>query len=369
MKSFETGSARSLLAVVLVLVLPACNLDVATEPVAADGVLRIEAVSPTQVQGTVGESINPVPTVVVRNEKGQAVAGAKLIFIALNRSDPAHADFLTNPNAITDSRGFATPGAWKLGTLPGVHALEARLVDPHYFRSDSGRVVTFKAAAKAAAAEALSIGRFPPGPDGLPGGEMPTPFFRVIDRFGNGVGGVTVTFTVIAGGGSLAKTQVQSSLGGHASAGEWTLGPQPGPNSLVASAQNLASVTFSTRALDVGRVTWYDLAPRSVRYIERAAIALCEDGTFELLTLESEEAFPDLWPERELGKYTITGTGIVLTFDNGVTEQGTLMGHDLSFVQQNLNREDYPVDNWRFLKRGETAKPGLALSISGGMTP
>jgi hypothetical protein len=360
MTSINAGSARRLLAIVLVLTLPACLRDLATEPLAPDAVLHIEAVSPTQVKGTVGERIDPVPIVVVRNEEGRPVAGAKVIFIPLNRSDAANADFLTTPNVITNSRGLATPGAWKLGTVPGVHGLEARLVDPRYFRSDSGRVVTFKAEVTAAAAEALSMGRFPLDTEGLPGGEMPTPLFQVVDRYGNGVGGVTVTFTVIAGGGSLAKTRVQSSPWGQASAGEWTLGPQPGTNSMVASAQNLKSVTFSTRALDVGKVTWYDLAPQSVRYIERASMALCEDGTFELLTLESSEAFPDLWPERELGKYTVTGTGIVLTFASGVTEQGTLIGQDLSFMQQNLNREDYPVDNWRFFKRGEPAPRRLS---------
>src|SRR5688500_778660 len=195
MKSPNTGLARRSIAIVLVLAIPACEGDLATDPVAQDAVLHIEAVSPTVVKGTVGERIDPVPTVVVRNEKGQAVSGAKVVFIRLSRSDAAAADSLTDRNVITDSRGFATPGAWKLGSIAGAYALEARLVEPRYYRSDSGRVVTFKAEAKAGAAEALSIGRFPRYTDGLPGGEMPTPIFRVVDRFGNDVSGVTVTFS------------------------------------------------------------------------------------------------------------------------------------------------------------------------------
>ena len=349
MKSLDAGFARRSLASLLVLALPACDRDLATGP-AADAVLRIEAVSPTELKGTVGERVDQVPTVVVRDEKGKAVAGAWVVFIPLNRTEGVDSGTVTNRNVTTDSRGLATPGAWKLGTVPGVRGLEARLVDPRYFRSDSGRVVTFTADAKAAGAAALSIGRFPRYTDGLPGGEMPTPIFSVTDRFGNPVGGVTVTFSVTTGGGSLAKTQVQSSHQGPVTPGTWTLGPQPGTNSMVAAAQNLESVTFNTRALDVGRVTWYDIPPQSVRYIERASIALCEDGTFELLTLENSQGFPDVWPERELGMYKVTGTQIVLTFANGLTEQGTLAGDDVSFVQQKMNRAYYQPENWRFVK-------------------
>ena len=357
MKIPETGLARRLLAIVLVLAIPACDRELATEPAAQAAVLRIEAVSSTGVNGTVGESIDPVPTVVVRNEKGQVVSGAKVVFIRLSRSDAPDADAVTNSNVITDSRGFATPGAWKLGTVTRVYALEARLVDPRYYRSDSGRVVTFKADAKAAPPVALSIGRSPLYTDGLPGGEMPTPIFQVHDRFGNVVSGVTVTFSVIAGGGSLEKSQALSSRLGPVSPGVWTLGPTPGVNSMVASAQGLESRTISVQALDVGAVTWYDLPPQSVRYMERGSIALCEDGTFELLTLENGEAFPDLWPERELGKYKVTGTQIVLTFANGATEQGTLVGDEVSFVQQKLNRANWQPENWRFVKRVATASP------------
>jgi hypothetical protein len=341
----------------MVLAIPACEGDLATEPLAEDAVLHIEAVSPTEVNGTVGERVDPVPTVFVRNEKGQAVAGAKVVFIPLSRSTAADADSVTNRNVITDSRGFATPTTWKLGTVTRAYALEARLVDPRYYRSDSGRVVTFKADAKAAPAGALSIGRSPLYTEGLPGGEMPTPIFQVHDRFGNVVSGVTVTFSVTTGGGSLAKSQVLSSHQGPVSPGVWTLGPQPGINSMVASAQNVESVTFSARALDVGRVSWYDLPPQSVRYMERGSIALCEDGTFEVLTLENAEAFPDLWPERELGKYTVSGTRIVLTFANGATEEGTLVGDDVSFVQQKLNRVNWSPQNWRFVKRGVSIAP------------
>jgi len=147
MKSRDTGLARGLLAIVLVLAIPACDRELATdpatdpaaEPAAQAAVLRIEAVSPIEAAGTVGEKIEPVPTVIVRNDKGQVVSGAKVVFIRLSRSDAPDADAVTNSNVITDSRGFATPGAWKLGTITRVYALEARLVDPRYYRSDSGR--------------------------------------------------------------------------------------------------------------------------------------------------------------------------------------------------------------------------------------
>jgi hypothetical protein len=370
MMSINGGFARTQLAILLVVTLPACMRDLATEPDTSTALLRIEAVSPTELKGTVGETVNPVPTVVVRNETGRLVSGAKVAFIPTQWSDSSAADSLTNRIVITDSNGIASAGDWKLGTVAGSHGLEARLVDEHYFRSDSGRAIAFHAEAEAAAAAALSIGSSIGDTVGLPGDELYTPVFRVIDRFRNNVAGVTITFSVIGGGGSLSKTRVETSRFGDAAPGRWTLGPKPGQNSMVASSPGLDSVTYTARALDVGAVTWYDLVPRSVRLLSSGALALCEDGTFEMVTVETSDAFPGEWPSRQHGTYTLTGTVIVLTFPTGVAEQGTLVDHRLSFVHKNPNWVNYPLENWIFVKRGEsTAATGVPPSISGVMTP
>ncbi len=63
------------------------------------------------------------------------------------------------------------------------------------------------------------------------------PAVLVTDAGGNPVSNVPVTFAVASGGGSVAAAgPVLTGLDGIASAGTWTLGPLPGPNTLTATA-------------------------------------------------------------------------------------------------------------------------------------
>jgi hypothetical protein len=345
MKSLDGRFARMLVAILVIATLPACNTDSVTEPPSPNAILRIEALTSMDFTGTVGEWVDPVPTVVVRDERGKTVAGARVVFRPVAGSAP-NANPLTY--VTTDSRGLANPGNWKLGTMAGVHSLEARLVDERYYRSDSGRVVVFRVEAKAAAPDAFLVAAFPPDTLSLPGAEMATPIFTVVDRFKNGVGGVIVTFAVTGGGGSLAITQQESSRWGTASPGTWTLGPSGGLNTFVVSAPGMQPFTLKARALDVGAVTWYNLERGSSDFIEEAAIGLGQDGTFEL---SIESWYPEDAPERLRGKYTISGTAIVLVFATGVTEQGTLVGNDLSFLHKIPELGNYPAETWKFVKR------------------
>jgi alpha-tubulin suppressor-like RCC1 family protein len=71
------------------------------------------------------------------------------------------------------------------------------------------------------------------------------PSVRLVDYYGNGSygAGVTVTFAVTMGGGSVTDP-VQFVENGLYRPTAWTLGPQPGVNMLTATAQGLAPVTF-----------------------------------------------------------------------------------------------------------------------------
>ncbi len=82
------------------------------------------------------------------------------------------------------------------------------------------------------------------------------PAVKVTDDFGNAVPGVTVTFAVQSGGGSVTgATQKTSSLG-VAKAGSWTLGPSAGTNTLSATvaASGITGnpVTFTATAVVPG---------------------------------------------------------------------------------------------------------------------
>jgi hypothetical protein len=75
------------------------------------------------------------------------------------------------------------------------------------------------------------------------------PSVVVRDARGHGVAGVSVTFAVTAGGGTLERTSATTNLSGVASAGRWTLGTTSGPNEVEARVDALPPVRFTAVAL------------------------------------------------------------------------------------------------------------------------
>jgi len=77
------------------------------------------------------------------------------------------------------------------------------------------------------------------------------PSVKVVDPDNNPVAGVTVMFAVASGGGSIAGGSQSTSAAGIATAGDWTLGAQPGTNTLTATASGVQTpVTFSATGRD-----------------------------------------------------------------------------------------------------------------------
>lgn len=76
------------------------------------------------------------------------------------------------------------------------------------------------------------------------------PTVLVTGASGDGIGGVTVNFTVYSGGGSVASATAVTGANGVASAGAWTLG-DPGPQQLRATVAGLNPVLFTATAVDV----------------------------------------------------------------------------------------------------------------------
>ena len=79
------------------------------------------------------------------------------------------------------------------------------------------------------------------------------PTVKVTDANDNGVGGVTVTFAVTGGGGTVTGATPQTNSGGIATVGSWTTGPNPGANTLTATVTGLTGspVTFTANAATV----------------------------------------------------------------------------------------------------------------------
>jgi hypothetical protein len=67
----------------------------------------------------------------------------------------------------------------------------------------------------------------------------------VRDAFGNGVVGVTVTFAIASGGGTLTGGTAVTGTGGVAIGPAWTLGPTPGVNTMTATLSGVGQVLFT----------------------------------------------------------------------------------------------------------------------------
>lgn len=75
-----------------------------------------------------------------------------------------------------------------------------------------------------------------------------SPAVIVRDGSGNVLPGVRVSFTVTAGGGSIAAPAATSDMNGRAGAGTWTLGTTPGENAVEAAVGSLERVRFTAAA-------------------------------------------------------------------------------------------------------------------------
>ena len=78
-----------------------------------------------------------------------------------------------------------------------------------------------------------------------------TPSVIVLDSLGNPVAGVTVTFAVETGGGSVTGAVQVTGADGIAAVGSWTLGP-PGNNTISATAPGLANSPLTLVAIACG---------------------------------------------------------------------------------------------------------------------
>ena len=195
----------------------------------------LSAVSPTTLRGTVGTVVEDSPSIIARDSLGRPVAGVVIIFTVTEGGGLAQ-----SRTAVTDSRGIATADRWRLGTVPGRNALEAR--------NPTGDAVEF--IVDAAAGPPTTISKFGgDGQAGQPGAALfMRPRVRVSDAWDNPVPGVAVTFEVAAGGGSVSDAPTLTDSAGIASSGDWVLGGA-GAQRLVARAGQLASQPFSARVV------------------------------------------------------------------------------------------------------------------------
>ena len=187
--------------------------------------------------GLTGEGL-PNPLVVeVRDQYGDPVGGVPVTF-AVSAGDGMLSDTTVTTNVYGQAESTLI-----LGTDPGTNTVEASV-------EGISQMVIFNAEVSLPLPmpTALSI-ISGDNQSGLTGETLMNPFVvEVRDQNGNPMEGVTVTFAVSAGGGSLSDMSVDTDANGLAQS-TLTLGSDPGTNTVTASVEGISQMAiFSAEA-------------------------------------------------------------------------------------------------------------------------
>ncbi|UCF19171.1 MAG: Ig-like domain-containing protein [Gemmatimonadota bacterium] len=191
----------------------------------------------------VGTAVTTPPTVMLTDAADNPVAGQEVFFEVASGGGS-----ITGATAVSDADGLAAVGSWTLGTTAGANTLTAT--------TQALAPVTFTATGTPGPPASLQVNDGD-GQTGLVGfGVNIPPSVLVSDQYGNPVApGVTATFTVTGGGGSLTDATPTTDEGGVATVGKWTLGPAPATNTLDATVAGAGTVGFTatgvTAAYDI----------------------------------------------------------------------------------------------------------------------
>ncbi len=183
---------------------------------------------------TPGTAVGVAPRVLVTDAFQNPVAG-----VAVQFAVTAGAGAVTGATQTTDANGVAVVGSWTLGAASGTNTLTAT------FPGTAIPAVVFTATAGNLGTMAFNAGN---NQAAMVGTAVPTaPSVVVRDGAGNPVPGLSVTFTVTGGGGTVGTATATTSASGVASAGSWVLGPTAGPNTLTASVAGITAAPVSFR--------------------------------------------------------------------------------------------------------------------------
>lgn len=197
---------------------------------------QIEPNSVTSQNAAVSTAVATPPSVIVRDASGNPVSGVSVTFTVIGGGGT-----VSSASATTNSAGIATVGSWTMGPTAGTNTLTATS------GTLTGSPVIF--IATGTVGTATQIAAFSSTSQSAPvSTAVGTPPCVVVrDASSNPVSGVSVTFAITAGGGSLGTSSVTTNSSGLAQVGSWTLGSAIGTNTLTATSSGLSGspVTFT----------------------------------------------------------------------------------------------------------------------------
>ena len=187
----------------------------------------VAVVSGDEQEGVVGKQLGAPLVAVVENAAGTPIPNAIVNFVVVKGGGSVFAG-----TAESNASGVVQE-LWTLGTSTAdsqvveVRAVNSTTGQPQLF----GRFVAKPKPDGAAAITVNGSGQTAPAGSALPDSLLA----RVVDQYGNPVPGVSVTWAIVSGGGTLTAVQSTSSATGHVSA-KWTVGTTQGSGSVTATA-------------------------------------------------------------------------------------------------------------------------------------
>jgi adhesin/invasin len=181
---------------------------------------------------TAGAAVSVAPSVTVTDQHGNPVVGLSVSFASSGNGS------VTGSPATTSAAGVATVGSWTLPTVAGPDTLWA---------TAGGITAIFTATGTPGAAATAEIVAGDAQTARADSVVAVAPSVRIEDANGNAVAGVSVTFAVASGGGSVAGGTQTTDAAGIATVTSWKLGTAVGTNTLTATS-GAAAVTFTATA-------------------------------------------------------------------------------------------------------------------------
>jgi adhesin/invasin len=177
---------------------------------------------------TVGTALPQPATVHVSDQNGAPIAGATVTWTVVSGAGSVSA-----PSSTTDATGTATV-AWTIDTIARVDSLTASIT--------GGATATVTATG--VAGQATAVNKVGGDAQTVASDSTSAPFIvKVVDRYGNGVSGVSVAWLVTGGGALSAATSTTDATG--TTQVTLTLGATPGAYMITAAALALTLVTFN----------------------------------------------------------------------------------------------------------------------------
>ena len=193
-----------------------------------------------------GFAVPTPPAFIVTDTAGVPVPGVTVTYVVT-----AGGGSTSSPTSVTNTDGIATIN-WTLGPTNGTNTLQASIaggIAPVSFNAIAQSPPPTTIALNAGNAQSVNAGQAVPIP----------PSVKVTDSDGIGVSGVSVTFSIRSGGGTIIGANAVTDAQGIAAVGSWTLGM--GGNSLAGSVAGLSGdpvIFYALGAADVQIVTFGD---------------------------------------------------------------------------------------------------------------